>query len=79
MSNRAYRAKRDMQDISQALRDCADELHEVAEELRNVTAKDYLVHEISMMVGVRVKLAYNTKKLKQLTGQEDPIESDYPF
>lgn len=79
MSRQADRRKRDMQDIGQAVRDCAEELHAVASELSLVTGDQYLLNEISVMVGVRVKLAYNTKKLKQLTGQEDPAAGDMPF
>lgn len=79
MTTKVWQQKRDMQDIAHALADCGDELHMASLSISATTSEDYLVQEISTMVGVRVKLAYNIKKLKQLTGQEDPRVKDLPF
>ncbi len=73
------RHRLDMRDIAQALADCSEELAAVSETLKGSTFDGYLVEELSVMVGVRVKLAYNCRKLRQLTGQVDPFDDDIPF
>lgn len=79
MAKKDQGPKRDMMDIAQALADCGDELHNVSMALSATTSEEYLVQELAIMVGVRVKLAYNIRKLKKLTGQEDPLVKDLPF
>lgn len=79
MGRNDARAGLQMRDIAQALADSAEELAVVSDTLNSTTSEEYLVQELSVMVGVRVKLAYNIKKLKQLTGQVNPAEKDRPF
>lgn len=79
MKAKKARGALDMRDIAQSLKDSSEELAAVSETLQTMSVDGYPAQELSIMVGVRVKLAYNCKKLKQLTGQEDPADFDQPF
>ena len=79
MAKKQGQPKRDVRETALAISHCSQELGAVAEMLKDASADDYLIEELSIMVGVRVKLAYNIKKLKKLTGQEDPDDKDRAF
>lgn len=70
---------RDMRDVRQAMIDCANELDVVSSKLYGTTRHEYLADEMAAMEGVRVKLTFNIRKLKRMTGQSPYIQENFPF